>query len=137
MMALRIALQTHGIGLSEAEERRIGRQLLGLERRLVNRPDPEVVVALKAYPDRRQFEADVRVSLGPLGRHLISRRTAETAARAVRLAVAAIERQLKAQHARQAGEPTFGVPSRRLPKQLRPHPPAAAAGLPEEPRSER
>ena len=122
-MALRIALQTHGILLSELEERRIRGQLLGLERRVVNHPDPEVVVALKAYSERRRFEADVRLSLGPLGRHLISRRTSGTADRAVRLAVTAIERQLEAQHAQQAGEHTFGVPSRRLPKQLRPHPP--------------
>src|SRR5581483_1195921 len=90
VMAPRIALQSHGVHLSEAAERQIDRQLRGLERRLVNRPDPEVVVVLKGYPDRRQFEADIRVLLGPLGHHLVSRQTADTAARAARLAVAAI-----------------------------------------------
>jgi hypothetical protein len=113
VMALRIALQTHGITLSEAEERRIRHQFRGLERRLVHHPDPEAVAMLKEFPQRRLIQAGVRVLLGPLGRHLISRQTAETPDRAVRLAVAAIERQLEGQHAQQAGEHTFGVPSRR------------------------
>jgi hypothetical protein len=38
----------------------------------------------------------------------------------VRLAMADVERQLERQHAVQSGEPSFGVPSRRLPTELRP-----------------
>jgi hypothetical protein len=45
---------------------------------------------------------------------------AETADRAVHLAVRDVERQLERRHATQRGEPTYGVPSRRLPAELRP-----------------
>ncbi|SRR5579884_1650061 len=113
--------------LSELERRRIERRLKALERRLVNHSEPLITLILRAYPARRELEADLRVQLGPLGRHLVSHQTAETADHAVRLAAADIQRQLERHHARQRGEPTFGVPSRRLPVQLRPHPPGTAA----------
>jgi hypothetical protein len=38
--------------------------------------------------------------------------------------VADVERQLERRLATQRGEPTYGVPSRREPAQLRPHPPS-------------
>jgi hypothetical protein len=38
----------------------------------------------------------------------------------VHLAIEDLERQLERRLAGQRGEPTYGVPSRRLPKQLRP-----------------
>ncbi len=113
--------------LSELERRRIERRLKALERRLVNHPEPLITLVLRAYPARRELEADLRVQLGPLGRHLVSHQTAETADHAVRLAAVDIQRQLERQHARQRGEPTFGVPSRRLPGHRRSHPPDTAA----------
>jgi hypothetical protein len=42
-----------------------------------------------------------------------------------------IERQLERRHAQQRGEHSFGVPSRRLPRELRPHPPAAPTEEPD------
>jgi hypothetical protein len=71
---------------------------------------------------------DLRLELGPLGSHLISHQAAETADRAVRLAVEDVERQLERQLAVQRGEPSFGVPSRREPTSLRPSKLAALAG---------
>jgi hypothetical protein len=75
---------------------------------------------LTRHRDQRQVEVDLRVQLGTLGSHLISHQGAETVDRAVRLAVEDVERQLERQHAVQRGEPSFGVPSRRLPSTLRP-----------------
>lgn len=60
------------------------------------------------------------MKLSPLGSHLISHQGAETVDRAVRIAVEDVERQLEREHAMQRGEPSFGVPSRRLPSNLRP-----------------
>ena len=105
------------------EEQRIRHQLAGLAKRLEHHPEPSVTVVLEQFPEQRRVEADLRLQLGPLGAHLVSRKAAETADRAVHLALGAIERQLERRTAAQRGEPSFGVPSRRLPHQLRPHPP--------------
>ena len=113
----------HGLTLTPDEQRRIEHQLEALERRLVHHPEPTVKLEIELHPDQRQLGADLRLQLGPLGPHLISHQSAETADRAVRLAVEDLERQLERRLARQRGEPTFGVPSRRLPKQLRPSQP--------------
>lgn len=115
----------HGLALSPDEQRRIEHHLQALERRLVHFPGPTAKLAIELHPDQRQFRADLRLQLGPLGSHLISHQAAETADRAVRLAVEHLERQLERRLARQRGESTFGTPSRRLPKQLRPSPPTA------------
>lgn len=127
-MALEIELQVEGFALDGAEERRIRRQLAGLEKRLAHRPEPRAALVLEHHAGRREVEADLRVKLGPLGSHLISRRAAGTADQAARLAVEDVERQLERQDAAQRGEHTYGVPSRRLPKQLRPNPPTAGEG---------
>jgi ribosome-associated translation inhibitor RaiA len=123
-MALKTLLDTGDVALPATEHRRIMRHLEALDRRLVHHPDPSADVVIKRHPTRRQFDVDLRVQLGPHGQHLISHQIGVTAAHAVRLAVEDVERQLERKHAMQRGEPSFGVPSRRLPEHLRPHPPA-------------
>jgi ribosome-associated translation inhibitor RaiA len=108
------------VALSATDERRLQRQLAGLERRLLHHPAPTAVLVLTGHQRQRQVEAELRVQLGPLGGHLISHQQAETVNQAVHRAVADIERQLERQHAAQSGAPSFGVPSRRLPEELRP-----------------
>ena len=133
-MVLRTIIRRGDVALSELDERRIERRLRALERRLINRPEPEAVLALKAESAQRRVRADLRVQLGPLGMHLISHQDAETVDRAVRLAVEDVERQLERRRAQQAGESTFGVPSRRLPAERRPNPPPPrTASGPEQP----
>ena len=119
-MPLETILRTDGVALTDAETERVRHQLRTLERRLVHRPGPTATLVLKRLPGARLVEVDLRVQVGPLGLHLISHQSAETADRAVKLAVEDVERQLERQDARQRGEPSFGVPSRRLPAQERP-----------------
>jgi ribosome-associated translation inhibitor RaiA len=121
-MPLERIIRVSGLSLTEADERRIQHQLDGLERRLVHHPEPRAVLVFAGHENQRRVQVDLRVELGPLGGHLISHQQAETADRAVRLAIADVERQLERQHAAQRGEPSFGVPSRRLPAELRPSP---------------
>jgi ribosome-associated translation inhibitor RaiA len=104
--------------LSGTETRRITHQLGKLERRLIHHPDPAITVALERHAAQRNVQANLRLQLAPLGGHLVSHQSAPTIDRAVRLGVADLERQ----HAQQRGHSTYGVPSRRLPAQLRPHP---------------
>jgi len=111
-----------GFKLTPTAERHIYHQLDALERRIVHRPEPGAAVVLRRHGPQRQIEADLRLQLSPLGPHLVSHQAAETADRALRLAVEDIERQLERHRGRQEGEPAFGVPSRRLPRELRPHP---------------
>lgn len=113
-------VEPRGFELSSLEEARIRRQLDGLARRLARRPDPTATLVLTALPARREIEANLRVQLGPLGGHLVSRVRANTADRAARLAVEDVERQLERRQAGQRGEPAYGVPSRRLPARRRP-----------------
>jgi hypothetical protein len=122
-MTLEIKLRVQGLALSDDEDRQIQRQLRGLERRLIHRSEPIAELVLEQHRGPRQVEADLRVLLGSLGPQLISHQSAETAGHAVRLAVEDVERQLERRQATQRGEPTFAVPSRRLPRQTRPHPP--------------
>lgn len=121
-MALETSLELRDLALDEGEEQRIYRHLRSLERRLTKRPAPRAVLLLKGHAAQRRVEADLRLQVGPLGSHLISHQWGETAGQAVRLAVEDVQRQLERLVATQRGEPTFGVPSRRLPKQLRPNP---------------
>jgi hypothetical protein len=97
--------------------------LRGLERRLVHRSEPIAELVLKQHLGPRQVEANLQVLLGSLGPQLIGHQLAKTAGHAVRLAVEDVERQLERRQATQRGELTFAVPSRRLPRQTRPHPP--------------
>jgi len=133
-MTMEISLTIEGYALAEDEERRIMRQLGVLERRLVHRPEPTTRLVLRQERLQRTIAAQLQVQLGPLGPSLISHQRAATAERAVRLAVADIERQLERQLAKQRAEPTYGVPSRRLPAASRPARVAAAEPM-EEPGS--
>jgi len=119
-MALERIIRTRGGGFSDIEERRIQHHLDRLERHLIHHPEPTAVLAFTRYAAKGRVGLHLRVQLGPLGQHLISRQSAETADQVMRLAVDDIERQLERQHAQQRGEGTFGVPSRRLPSELRP-----------------
>ncbi|MBI3965562.1 MAG: HPF/RaiA family ribosome-associated protein [Chloroflexi bacterium] len=121
-MTLDVRLETQGLTLSELEEERIRRRLEALERRLVKRSEPRAVLILRQIGASRQVTVDLRVSLEGRTTQLVAHQAAETADRAVRLALEDIERQLERRQASQRGEPTFGVPSRRLPKELRPNP---------------
>jgi ribosome-associated translation inhibitor RaiA len=125
-MPLNLVFELGKVALSAAEEDRVRHQLQTLERRLAHFPNPTAELALEAHPAQRRMEVKLRVRLGPLGGHLISQQAAETVDRAVHLAVEDLERQLERRLAQQRGEPSYGVPSRRLPKTLRPHPPAQA-----------
>jgi ribosome-associated translation inhibitor RaiA len=119
-MTLETIIRASGLSLSSSDERRVQHRLEALERRLIHHPEPTASLMLTRHRDQRQIEVDLRVELGPLGSHLISHQGAETVDRAVRLAIEDVERQLERQHAAQRGEPSFGVPSRRLPPSLRP-----------------
>ena len=121
-MSLNTILNAGDVALSDQDRRRIARTLRTLERRLIHHPDPTATISLTAHPRQRQVEASLRVQVGPLGSHLLSRQRADTAGLAVWLAAKDVARQLERLHAQERGEPTFGVPSRRLPAQLRPHP---------------
>lgn len=96
-----------------------------------DRPEPKAVLVLTKHSAQRRVEADLRVQVGPLGSHLVSHQAAQTPDQAVHLAVTDIERQLDRQLATMRGDPSFGVPSRRLPKHLRPNPPEAGMGAAE------
>ncbi|HZS02684.1 MAG TPA: HPF/RaiA family ribosome-associated protein [Chloroflexota bacterium] len=126
-MTLEIKVQSHGLVLDETEERRIRERLEGLGRRLARRPEPTAVLVLTSHGRQRQVQADLRVHLGPLGPTLVSHQAGDTTEHSVRLAVTDIERQLERRTAAQRGEPAYGVPSRRLPAQLRPNPPRRSA----------
>lgn len=119
-MPLQTIIRTSGVSLSSSDEWQVHHQLDALERRLIHHPDPKASLMLTRHRDQRQVEVDLRVELGPLGSHLISHQGAETVDRAVHLAIKDVERQLERRHAAQRGEPSFGVPSRRLPSSLRP-----------------
>lgn len=122
-MALEIKMTLNGLTLTEVQERRIRRHLARLDRHyLARRPEPKAALVFRHHEAQRRIELNMQVQLGPLGGHVVSHQTAETPEHAVRLAVDDIERQLERLRASQQGQPTYGVPSRRLPKQLRPHP---------------
>ena len=122
-MTLGITLETHDCPLSADEERHIRHHLERLGERLSHFPEPMATVVLKRHELQRQVEVALRVELGPLGEHLISHQAGETPIHAVRLAVEDVERQLERRLSQKRGEHTYGVPSRRLPKAERPHPP--------------
>lgn len=130
-MALTIQIDRGNAWLTEAARRRIRRRLGHLERRLAHHPDPVASLTLTEHFAERQVEVDVRVALGPHGRHLVSHQRAENADLAVRLAVDDVERQLERTHARMRREHTYGVPSRRFPPHVGPDvPPRAAPAAP-------
>jgi ribosomal protein L31E len=132
-MPLDTHIEVQGFTLTAVEQRRIDHDLAVLARQgLAHRPAPKAVLVLRQHVAQRQVEANLQVQLGPLGAHVVSHQAAETADRAVRLAVADIERQLERRLASQRGEPSYGVPSRREPAALRPHPLRQPAPAPSE-----
>lgn len=127
-MALERIIRKHGLTWNDVDEGRIHHHLDRLEQRLVHHPEPTAVLAFTSHRATRRIGLHLRVQLGPLGSHLVSRQSAETADQVVRMAVKDIERQLEREHAEQRGEATFGVPSRRLPAELRPSQFSSAKG---------
>jgi hypothetical protein len=121
-MALGVQIHTGNEPLSQQEDARVRRHLRHLEARLVNFPEPSAILTLRRQAAARRVTVDLRVELGPMAGELVSHQAAEMPEHAVRLAVEDAERQLERRLATQRGEPTYGVPSRRLPKEARPHP---------------
>ena len=130
-MTLSIQVDLQGFTLSEVDQRRMRSHLRSLERRLKNRSEPAAVLVLREHADQRRVEADLRIELGPLGPTLVSHQAAETPDLAIKRAVEDVERELERQGAEQHGDASFGVPSRREPRRLRPHAPIATAVEPE------
>lgn len=130
-MALTTRIMLHGLTLTSAEEGRILRLMDVLERRLGAAPEPLAELQLTHHAAQRRTEVDLRLLLNPLGRHLVSHQAAETPEHAVRLAVEDVERQLERLHASQSQEASYGVPSRREPRELRPNPPPPKGRQPE------
>jgi len=112
-MPLETIFKNGDVALTAAEQARIQRHLRALERRLSHHSEPTAVIALKPHPWQQVIQADLTVQLGHLGQHLVSHQAAKAADVAVRLAVVDVERQLERQLAKQAGDHTYGVPSRR------------------------
>jgi hypothetical protein len=121
-MALNLQIHTGAERLGEYQEAKIRHHLRHLERRLVHFPEPAAVLTLRRHQAQRRVTVDLRVELGPMAGELVSHQAAETPEHAVRLAIEDTERQLERRLATQRGEPTYGVPSRRLPSRERPHP---------------
>ena len=121
-MALKQTVATRRCPLSATEQGRIDRQFEKLARRLVHHSEPVATLVLEGYEAQRRVTADLRLEFGHRASTLVSHQSAETADLAVRLAVEDVERQLERRLAKQRGESAFGVPSRREPAALRPHP---------------
>ena len=112
-MSLTTKLSRQNATLTAADEGYINRQFAALGRRVQKFPEPLVELTVAEHGGPRQFEVDLRLQLEPHGRHLISHQTAEVLTQAVKLAIQDVKRQLQRQFAKQSGEPSFGVPSRR------------------------
>lgn len=123
IMALQIELHHRHCPLSPDQEERITRQLEALGSRMEHVSEPVADMRLEYYDQQRRVTADLRLQMGPGGHHLISHQAAETADRAAFLAVKDVERQMERELSAMRGEHTYGVPSRRLPEEMRPNPP--------------
>jgi ribosome-associated translation inhibitor RaiA len=121
-MPLEVQLHTGDVRLGDEQERRIRHHLETIEKRLANFQEPVAKVTLRAHEAQRRITVDLQIVTSPKTEELISHQQAETPEHAVRLAVEDVERQLERRYSALRGESTYGVPSRRLPKQLRPHP---------------
>jgi hypothetical protein len=119
---MEVELHKRGVTLTSLEEERIQRQMRSLEKRVEKFPDPRVELAIEDQASPRGVRVDLRLALGPLGGHLISHQEGLGADVAVKAAVDDVKRQLERRLSSQRGESSFGVPSRRLPSDLRPNP---------------
>ena len=115
-----VELNTPKTHLTPDSEKRIQRHIAGLERRLVNFHNPLVTITIRDRPTERRHTADVRVQLGVDGVDLVSHNGGETAEQAVRQAIEDVQRQLERYVSTLRGEPAYGTPSRREPRDLRP-----------------
>lgn len=122
-MTMNIVLHHRNFELSPEAETRIRHQLETLGRRVSSFPDPLADLRLEQHDTQRRVTAELTLQLGPNAQHIVSHQAAETADRAAMLAVVDGERQLERQLASMRNEHTYGVPSRREPEALRPHPP--------------
>jgi ribosome-associated translation inhibitor RaiA len=119
-MTNELRVEWHGLAVSADEEARLRAKLRGLERRVRQEPAPAAIVTITQHPAQRRFDVSFRLELGPLGPTLISHNWAETVDLAVERAVDDVERELERHLAKQRGEPSFGVPSRRRPPDEQP-----------------
>jgi ribosome-associated translation inhibitor RaiA len=115
-----IDLKTPKTTLSPDSEKRIARHLERLERRLVNFNNAEVDVTVRDRATERRYTADIHLRPGVDSTDLICHEQGDTPEQAVRLAAEDIERQLERYISTLRGEPAYGTPSRREPRELRP-----------------
>jgi ribosome-associated translation inhibitor RaiA len=115
-----VELNTPKTQLNPDAEKRIRRHVAGLERRLVKFANPLITITIKDRVTERRHTADIRVQLGVDGVELVSHNDGESAEHAVRLAIEDVERQLERSVSTLRGEATYGTPSRREPRDLRP-----------------
>jgi len=115
-----VELNTPRTQLSPDSEKRIQRHIAGLERRLVKFANPLITITIKDRVTERRHTADVRVQLGVDGVELVSHNEGESAEHAARLAIEDVQRQLERHVSTLRGESSFGPPSRREPRDLRP-----------------
>ncbi len=119
-MALNVAYRMRGLTLSRLEEERIERQITSLERRIKNFPEPRLELDFNQQESPPVVRVGLRLVLGPAGQHLVSHEEGPSADVATKAAFDDVKRQLEKRLASQRGEASFGVPSRRLPTELRP-----------------
>jgi|GEM_PF-1839265 len=119
-MTLNVQMNTKGIEIKPEVQQKIQHHLDRLEERLVNFAEPMAVLKISEEGTPKRLTVDLRVDLGNRPGELVSHHSEATPEHAVRLAFEDVERQLERQLSAMRGEDTFGVPSRRLPKELRP-----------------
>ena len=111
-----------GNHLTPLEEERIQRHSKSLEKKDREVSQPSHGTCNRRTDSPAGVRVDLRLALGPLGGHLVSHQDGPSADVAVKAAIDDVKRQLERRLANQRGESSFGVPSRGLPSELRPHP---------------
>lgn len=119
-MALNVQYHAHDVTIDPETKARFERLFANLDKRLVHISEPQATARIREVGNPREFSIDLRVELGSHAGELISHKSAPSADHAMRLAIGDIERQLERRLSVQRGEASFGVPSRRLPKDQRP-----------------
>lgn len=95
------------------EERRIEHHIDAFAPRVKHYPEPRVHFVLDRHQRAPHATVESRLQLGPLGPSLVSHQQGASFDQAVKHAIEDLERQLERHLAKQRGEPSFGVPSRR------------------------